>query len=65
MPNVKAENLYGRSFAKVTGEAINKEFIIGNSLPPKDRFKTHSVVDFSKNNFRRIKDSDCPAEVKD
>jgi hypothetical protein len=26
VPQVKSENLYGKSFAKVTGNAINKEF---------------------------------------
>jgi hypothetical protein len=62
---VNSENLYGRSFAKVTGTAINKEFVKGNSLPPKDRFKTNSNVEFNKANFRRIKDSECPAEIKD
>ena len=65
VPNIKAENLYGKSFAKVTGEAINKEFNQGISLPVKERFTTHSVADFNKGNFRRIKDAECPAEVKD
>lgn len=27
VPNVKAENLIGQSYAKITGQAINKEFI--------------------------------------
>lgn len=65
MPQIKAENLYGKSYARVTGNAINSEYNKGNSLPPKDRFKTNHLNEFNKNNFRRIKDSECPAEVKD
>ena len=57
--------MFGRSFARVTGNAINKEIVTGHSLPPKDRFTTSNIVEFNKNNFRRIKDAEDPAEVKD
>jgi len=49
----------------MTGNAINAEYDKGISLPTKERFKTHSLAEFSKDNFRRIKDQECPAEVKD
>ena len=65
VPNVKCENLFGRSYAKITGSAINHEFIKGNSLPPKDRFTTQNGIEFNKTNFRRIREGPEPAEVKD
>jgi len=66
VPNMKSENIFGKSYAKVSSAAINKEFIRGNSLPPKERFKTNSIAEFNKDNFRRImNDNVCPAEVKD
>jgi len=40
VPNIKAENLYGKSFAQSTSQAINKEYIQGISLPPNERFLT-------------------------
>lgn len=51
MPNIKAENLIGKSYAKVTGEAINKEFVQGNDIPPRQRFASHSRIDFNLSNF--------------
>jgi hypothetical protein len=38
VPNVKAENLLGKSYARVTGQAINKEFVQGNDIPVTQRF---------------------------
>lgn len=40
VPNIKAENLFGRSYAQSTAQAINKEFTQGIALPPEERFLT-------------------------
>lgn len=65
IPQVSSENLYGKSFAKTTGQAINKEYNIGFQHPPKDTFKTQNAAEFSKDNFRTLKQEIDPAEVKD
>jgi len=65
VPNVKSENLFGKSFARMTGNAINKEYNPGVALPEKERFRTSSIAEFNKVNFRRLKDENDPAENKD
>lgn len=40
VPNIKSENIFGKSFAQTTAEAINKEYVPGISLPPPERFRT-------------------------
>lgn len=59
MPQVKSENLFAKSFAKTTGQAINKEYESGAN------FGTSAQQDFSKNNFRRLAAGGCPAQAKD
>jgi len=54
VPNVKAENLIGKSYAKITGEAINKEFVQGNDIPPKQRFTSHNRLDYNISNFQKL-----------
>lgn len=50
----------------MTGNAINKEYNPGVSLPQKERFRTQSLAEYNKTNFRRIKDVPIdPAENKD
>ena len=65
VPNIKSENLYGKSYAKVTGQAINNEFIKGVALPARDRFMTQTGFEFNKQNHRRIREAPEPAEIKD
>jgi hypothetical protein len=65
VPNIRSENIIGTSFARITGNAINKEFISGFSQPANERFTTTSGKDFSKNNFRRLQNDIQPAEKKD
>jgi hypothetical protein len=42
IPKIKAENLYGKSFAKETAISINGEHVTGFVPPTNDRFKTTS-----------------------
>ena len=65
VPAIKSENIYGKSFARATGQAINKEFVLGFGLPVKERFRTQTAAEYNKTNFRRIKDTMEPAHVKD
>ncbi len=67
MPSLKSENVFGKSFAKVTGITINKEFPNGFNYPSHHRFLSQNNAEYSKLNFRRIRagqDPD-PAEVRD
>lgn len=40
IPAVASENLFGKSFAKTSGAAINKEYVKGHNPPPQEVFKT-------------------------
>ena len=65
MPQIKSENLFGKSFAKTTGSAINAEYNKGQCPPLNERFQTAAQAEFGKENFRRLKDDMEPAEGKD
>mgnify|MGYP006090514777 CR=1 FL=1 len=65
IPQVASENLFGKSFAKTTGKAINKEYSQGFQHPIKETFTTENAAEFSKNNFRALQKELDPAEVKD
>ena len=65
VPQVKSENLFGKSFAKTTGSAINGEYNKGQQPPLNERFQTMQQAEFGKDNFRRLKDGQEPAENKD
>lgn len=66
VPQIKSENLYGKSFAKATGAAINGEYSQGIEPPSKERFSTSNMKDFNTDNFRRLKaEGHCPAQTKD
>lgn len=62
---MKSENIFGKSFAQSTAQAINKEYVPGVAIPPHERFQTTHNSQFNKTNFRRIKDQHEPADVKD
>lgn len=42
VPQIKSENLYGKSFARITGKAINHEYNQGADPPQKERFETQT-----------------------
>lgn len=65
VPQIKSENLFGKSFAKATGAAINAEYNKGQSPPLDERFTTLNQAEFGKENFRRLKHDVEPAELKD
>ena len=65
VPQIKSENLFGKSFAKTTGAAINAEYNKGQSPPLDERFTTLNQAEFGKENFRRLKHDMEPAELKD
>lgn len=65
VPSVKAENLFGKSFAKGTGAAVNKEFNGGFDHPNQARYLSVNAIEHGKTNFRRIRDSEEPADAKD
>lgn len=65
IPQVAAENLFGKSFAKTSATAINSDFVKGNNLPPRDIYKTEQKTQYNKGNFRKIRDAVDPAEQKD
>jgi hypothetical protein len=54
IPAVKSENLYGKSFAKTSAQAINGDFEKGSNIPPKEMFKTNVASEFKKENFRNL-----------
>ena len=57
--------MFGKSFAKATGAAINAEYNKGQSPPLDERFTTLNQAEFGKENFRRLKHDVEPAELKD
>lgn len=65
VPQIKSENLFGKSFAKTTGSAINAEYNKGQCPPLNERFETYAQMEFGKANFRRLKDQMEPTELKD
>jgi len=64
VPQIRSENLIGKSFANTTGAAINGEYVRGEP-PVVDRFKTVYGSEFKKEQFRRLNGATEPAEVKD
>ena len=65
IPQVGSENLYGKSFAKITAKAINGEYQRGFSHSVKETFTSENAAAFSKDNFRLLKNDIDPAEIKD
>ena len=65
VPGIKAENLYGKSFAKGSSKAINKEYERGFDLPTHQRFLSQNAIEHDKTNFRRIREAEDPADAKD
>lgn len=65
IPQIKSENLYGKSFAKTSSAAINGEYAKGHAPKEVDRFTTSHAAEFNKNQFRRLNDAMEPAELKD
>jgi len=55
---VLSANFFGKSFAKETSLAINGK-------EANDHFKTTAQAEFCKEQFRHLKESATPAEVKD
>ena len=50
IPQIKSENLIGKSFANTSGAAINGEYVEGHVSPEADRFKTIYAAEFKKEN---------------
>ena len=65
IPQIASENLYGKSFAKTTGTAINSEHEKGFEHTVKNTFTSEAAHEFSKDKFRNLKDDIDPAEGKD
>lgn len=65
VPSIKCENLFGKSFANTTGAAINKEFEQGIGFTEKERFISQNKKEFGASNFRNLKNTVEPAELKD
>jgi hypothetical protein len=65
VPSIKCENLFGKSFANTTGAAINKEFEQGIGFTEKERFISQNKKEFGASNFRNLKNTVEPAEMKD
>lgn len=65
VPSVKAENLFGKSFAKGTATAVNKEFHGGFNAPTHQRYLSQNAIEHGKTNFRRIRDTEEPADIRD
>lgn len=65
VPQIKSENLFGKSFAKTSGSAINGEYVKGVVPPEVDRFTTTNALEFGKQQFRRLHGQMEPAECKD
>lgn len=49
-----AENLFAKSYAKMTSKAFSKRHPIGSDLTPKNRFKSSQRMDYEPKNFRRF-----------
>lgn len=65
VPQVKSENLFGTSFAKTTGAAINGEYNKGQTPPLNERFMSYQQTQINKDTFRRLKNANEPCELKD
>ena len=65
IPQVRSENLYGKSFAKTTAKAINGEYEKGFDHTVKDTFTTENAAEYTKDNFRVLRNELEPAEQKD
>jgi hypothetical protein len=48
VPQIKSENLYGKSFANTTAKAINGEYVKGVVPPEVDRFTTTNAAELCK-----------------
>lgn len=57
--------MFGRNFAKTTARAINGDYEKGIAPSAKEQFKTEQISEYSKSNFRALKEEVDPAEVKD
>lgn len=49
-----SENLFAKSYAKMTAKAFSKRHPIGADLTPKNRFRSSQREDFANKNFRRF-----------
>ncbi len=65
MPNIKSENIFGKSFAKNTALAVNNEFEKGFDHPTHKRYLSQAVIEHGKTNFRRLQEAHEPADVND
>ena len=65
VPNIKSENIFGKSFAKNTGIAVNKEFESGFNHPTHKRYLSQAVLEHGKANHRRLINEIEPADVND
>lgn len=65
VPSIRSENIFGKSFAKGTSTAINKEFSKGFNLPTHQRYLSQNIIEHGKANFRRIRDKVEPADSRD
>lgn len=57
--------MFAKSFAKGSGAAVNKEFNSGFDHPSHARYLSVNAIEHSKTNFRRIRESEEPADIKD
>ena len=65
MPGIQAENLYGKSFANTSANAIHGDHEKGNEQSISARYATNEGLEYTKDNFRLLKKDLEPAEVKD
>lgn len=65
VPSIKAENIFGKSYAKNTATAVNKEFDGGFNIPTHQRYLSQNAKEHSKLNFRRIQFQAEPSNVRD
>ena len=65
MPGIHAENLYGKSFAKTSSNAIHKDHEKGSKQTVGEIYDTQEKREYNKDNFRLLKKDLEPAEVKD
>lgn len=67
VPSIKAENIFGKSYARTTATAnSNKRFNPNfGKVTSKDRFLTNNMKEFSPNNFRRYLDTPQMLSKKD
>lgn len=57
--------MFGKSFAKTTAKAINGEYESGFQHSVKQTFTSENIAEYTKDNFRGLKNDLEPAEVKD